>query len=307
MDDRISNLTSPMIENILCLVPIQEAARTSILSKEWRYHWTKIPKLVINEGTFQVSPGKGDQHSKRQKLYDAIYQILLQHKGPIHEFTLSTYAGDACYEIDRIISHLPLTNTIKKFTLKLGGYTFPISLSPLNQLTDLYLSRCFLNYQSAFNGFGSLTNLYMKDVYTSKRMLLYLLSNSPLIKSLTLNIGNGHLQGIETCTVTNLFDCLRVIENLTISLWVIKKFAQDGSPRVLPTALIHLKYLCVKHASFYDKYGNFPSLALIMRNSPNLEKLHIRMINYISLENPERDSVAIEDLSDISLEHLTEL
>ncbi|GJU10770.1 F-box/FBD/LRR-repeat protein [Tanacetum coccineum] len=218
MDDRISNLTSPMIENILCLVPIQEAARTSILSKEWRYHWTKIPKLVINEGTFQVSPGKGDQHSKRQKLYDAIYQILLQHEGPIHEFTLSTYAGDACYEIDRIISHLPFDPIYRKLPLKLGGYTFPISLSPLNQLTDLYLSRCFLNYQSAFNGFGSLTNLYMKDVYTSKRMLLHLLSNSPLIKSLTLNIGNGHLQ-----------------------------------------------------------------------------------------ENPERDSVAIEDLSDISLEHLTEL
>ncbi|KAJ0906777.1 putative FBD domain, leucine-rich repeat domain superfamily, F-box-like domain superfamily [Helianthus annuus] len=51
--DRISKLPVGVIESILCLLPIQEAARTSILSKEWRYHWIKIPKLEFIEDQFQ--------------------------------------------------------------------------------------------------------------------------------------------------------------------------------------------------------------------------------------------------------------
>ncbi|GJU52055.1 F-box/FBD/LRR-repeat protein-like protein [Tanacetum coccineum] len=53
--DRISNVPPGVIEIILCLLPTQEAVRTSILSREWRYRWIKIPKLVFEEYKFQVS------------------------------------------------------------------------------------------------------------------------------------------------------------------------------------------------------------------------------------------------------------
>ncbi|GKB37186.1 F-box/FBD/LRR-repeat protein-like protein, partial [Tanacetum coccineum] len=53
--DRIRNVPPSIIETILCLLPIQEAARTSILSRDWRYHWIKIPKLAFIEKMFQVS------------------------------------------------------------------------------------------------------------------------------------------------------------------------------------------------------------------------------------------------------------
>ncbi|KAM0058870.1 putative F-box-like domain superfamily protein [Helianthus debilis subsp. tardiflorus] len=45
--DIITRIPQAIIETILCLLPIEGAARTSILSKEWRYRWTKIPKLVF--------------------------------------------------------------------------------------------------------------------------------------------------------------------------------------------------------------------------------------------------------------------
>ncbi|XP_035842710.1 uncharacterized protein LOC110924098 [Helianthus annuus] len=45
--DIITRLPQAIIETILCLFPIEEAASTSIFSKEWRYRWTKIPKLVF--------------------------------------------------------------------------------------------------------------------------------------------------------------------------------------------------------------------------------------------------------------------
>nr|GEX09430.1 hypothetical protein [Tanacetum cinerariifolium] len=47
--DRLGNLPSSIIESILCLVPIQEAARTSILSREW-----SLTSLYLQEVDFST-------------------------------------------------------------------------------------------------------------------------------------------------------------------------------------------------------------------------------------------------------------
>ncbi|GJU20486.1 F-box/FBD/LRR-repeat protein-like protein [Tanacetum coccineum] len=116
--DRISNVPPSIIETILCLLPIQEAARTSILSRDWRYHWVKIPKLVFDKNSFQASADEtelsileqtfGRQNRRkvmdeRCKVFYAIYQILLLHEGPIHEFTLSMTADNSFVEIDHCL------------------------------------------------------------------------------------------------------------------------------------------------------------------------------------------------------------
>ncbi|KAL9998235.1 putative F-box-like domain superfamily protein [Helianthus debilis subsp. tardiflorus] len=121
--DMFKKLPHTIIENMLCLVTIQEAARTSILSKEWRYHWTKIPKLVFDEETFQVLGDVDDERPRRKeervsniqnqregtsylcKLFYAFYQILLKHEGPIHEFTLDVFSDETCDEIYHIINY----------------------------------------------------------------------------------------------------------------------------------------------------------------------------------------------------------
>ncbi|KAJ0562051.1 putative F-box-like domain superfamily protein [Helianthus annuus] len=148
--DRISKLPVGVIETILCLLPIQEAARTSILSKEWRYHWTKIPKLVFNENTFQVSndgaelsvleqtfdkPSKRKEMAERCKLFYAIYQVLLIHEGPVLEFSLSMHIDGSCVEIDHVLLHLSKKKTLKILTLDFyGSYRLPLSLFSLHQL-----------------------------------------------------------------------------------------------------------------------------------------------------------------------------
>ncbi|MFS8031599.1 putative F-box-like domain superfamily protein [Helianthus anomalus] len=53
--DRITTLPQSIIETILCLLPIEETARTSILSREWRFKWTTIPKLVFLDDTVKRS------------------------------------------------------------------------------------------------------------------------------------------------------------------------------------------------------------------------------------------------------------
>ncbi|KAJ0667128.1 putative F-box-like domain superfamily protein [Helianthus annuus] len=102
--DIITRLPQAIIETILCLFPIEEATRTSILSKEWRYRWTKIPKLVfcqsIVKRTSEMKPlnwwkqlSRVDyariKKDMRCRLFYVIHQVLLLRRGPIHEFTLS--------------------------------------------------------------------------------------------------------------------------------------------------------------------------------------------------------------------------
>nr|GEV91608.1 hypothetical protein [Tanacetum cinerariifolium] len=101
--DTISNLPLPIIENILCILPIKEAVRTSILSRNWRYNWTGIPKLVFDKDTFD-----------KRNIVAAIRQVLFLHRGPIFEFSVSMDSFTNV-ELDQIIHDLARNkDTLKK-------------------------------------------------------------------------------------------------------------------------------------------------------------------------------------------------
>ncbi|KAK9926521.1 hypothetical protein M0R45_023748 [Rubus argutus] len=75
--DKISNLPSGITENFFSYFSIKEAARTSVLSKDWRHRWTTLPFLVFDD--------------KIDHLTEAIVShVLLSHSGPIHTFKLSS-------------------------------------------------------------------------------------------------------------------------------------------------------------------------------------------------------------------------
>nr|XP_043606508.1 F-box/FBD/LRR-repeat protein At1g13570-like [Erigeron canadensis]XP_043606516.1 F-box/FBD/LRR-repeat protein At1g13570-like [Erigeron canadensis]XP_043606524.1 F-box/FBD/LRR-repeat protein At1g13570-like [Erigeron canadensis]XP_043606532.1 F-box/FBD/LRR-repeat protein At1g13570-like [Erigeron canadensis] len=311
--DMISKLPPSILETILCLLPIQEAGRTSILSKEWRYHWTKIPKLAFIENTFQEStdgnelfgaPSQRKTMTKRCKLFYAIYQILLMHEGPLHEVFLSIDTDQSCVEIDHIIFHLSRRNTVKKLTLDfIWGYQLPISLFSLRQLTELCLIRCDLYHQPTFDGFGSLTSLFLKEIMTSTETLLHLLSNCPLLKTLELNL----VQGIHVSAIVNLFQCLPVIENLSIWFQYTEGSEKGGVPLALPTALVYLKNLAIESISFIHRDA-LPFVLLLIRSSPNLEKLKIELLDDSWVELCDRgESFTLENSPDIWLERLYEL
>lgn len=71
--DGLNNIPSSIIEHILSLVPIKYAVRTSILSRNWRYRWTKIPKFVFDlkymvDDEDQLEQFFGDWSSERKEL-----------------------------------------------------------------------------------------------------------------------------------------------------------------------------------------------------------------------------------------------
>ncbi|KAM3357956.1 hypothetical protein P3S68_020887 [Capsicum galapagoense] len=48
-EDRISELPANVIDRILELLPVKDAAKTSILSKNWRYNWAMLSNLQLDE------------------------------------------------------------------------------------------------------------------------------------------------------------------------------------------------------------------------------------------------------------------
>ncbi|KAJ0639587.1 putative leucine-rich repeat domain superfamily, F-box-like domain superfamily [Helianthus annuus] len=250
--DRISTLPQPILETILCLLPTKEAARTSILSREWRYKWTTIPKLDLSHSmwcesasnqTSGIASSSRNRNMRCKSCYD-MQHILLLRQGPIHELSFLIPVED-CLGLDPIMLHLSRNHPVKKLTLSnwdcYSSYKLPTSLFSFHHLTDLDINcldiNCLdLDHPQIFNGFGSLKTLCLRFVGISSKTLLCLLSNCPSLKTLTLvsfhsNI-HPHVVGFrnlfeycnvmqlvgyadDKCTVNELFECLPMIEHLT--------------------------------------------------------------------------------------------
>ncbi|XP_071703717.1 F-box/FBD/LRR-repeat protein At1g13570-like isoform X2 [Rutidosis leptorrhynchoides] len=303
LDGTITTLPSNIIENILWLLPIEEIVRTSLLSKEWRYNWTKVPKVAFIEDLFhdsmfdessgenQLPVDQGFEEStsesemqkmiRRHKFFYAIYQFLLLHQGPIVDFTLSMRSSDAtndCAEIDQILLHLSRKNTVKKLRLS-SMCDLPLSIFSFHQLTELYLSDCSICHVPPFNRFRSLTTLCLKDVRMYKKTLMHILSNNPLLKSLTMVTDGCSIiltRNDEYGTINELFQCLPLIEYLSFYVWDIESFGKGVVPRELATSLVHLKFLQLERMCFLENNW-FQFLVLIIKSSPNLEKLTLKI------------------------------
>ncbi|GJT34448.1 F-box/FBD/LRR-repeat protein [Tanacetum coccineum] len=307
--DIISSLPTTIIDTILCLLPIKDAVRTSKLSRDWRYNWVTIPKLVFDWGDMLGKTSHG--------ILDAIHQVLLLHRGPILEFELSMRnVENKSNAIDQIISHLVRNNnTLKKFTLDLmeSGfhtdfplYEFPLSIFSLHQLTDLYVKNCTFDYNPTISGFRSLTSLYLETnnmINLSKKALLHFFSHCPLLKRLELVLGDEGID--EAITIMDIPKCLPVIEHLSFYRWTVESSAQNSVGRKLPMALVHLKYFCLNMMKLFDDDG-LRFLGLVMRNSPNLEKIKLDIVD----DGFDEDDIKLDTLKhcgDIWFEHLKEL
>ncbi|MFS7981135.1 putative F-box domain, FBD domain, leucine-rich repeat domain superfamily [Helianthus anomalus] len=280
----INTLPQTIIENILCLLPIEEAARTSILSREWRYKWITIPKLDFCWSTVLEIRTQENQTSHVEwarktrelwrKLFNAIPRVLLMHQGPIHEFSIDSITNSDCFELDPIIFHLSRNHAVKKLKLAFNhhmfSYKLPLCAFSMHQLTDLDLRYVDIDHQPIFSGFGSLRSLRLFYVKISKNALLHLLSNCPSLKRFSML---GFI-GRKDCTIVELFECLPVIEHLTIYGDTPELLVLDSVPNELPTSLIHLKYFCFNELYFGDDHGLI-FIHILIKCSPNLEKIEL--------------------------------
>uniref|UniRef100_A0A0V0GZL6 Putative ovule protein n=1 Tax=Solanum chacoense TaxID=4108 RepID=A0A0V0GZL6_SOLCH len=82
-EDIIIALPRNVVDLILELLPVHDAARTSILSSKWRDIWVSLPFLVLNNYFCKKLTAKSANFFRI-----TVDEILLQHVGDIVKFVL---------------------------------------------------------------------------------------------------------------------------------------------------------------------------------------------------------------------------
>ncbi|KAJ9563627.1 hypothetical protein OSB04_008787 [Centaurea solstitialis] len=308
-DDMLNILPSNIIHKILDLLPMRDAFRTSILSRNWRHHCAHVLELYFDDEMFQGSAY--NKLSIECKLTHVIYPILLLHRGPILDFCLRLSELKSCDQIDQMILYLSKSSTVESFTLfiRVGdAHKLLPSFFMLQQLTHLLLLNCAFQPPSTFCGFSRLTRLHFFNVGITCKVLLHFLANCPLLKHFTLFGTEKYLIGRWDSSFVELFECLPLIECLHMNSYPVQCFATGDMPQKLPTlvdslTVLHLTGLCI------SREVELRSALLLVRSSPNIQKIVMELYhnpNEVVSQNA-MNLLDLEDYSNLNLDHLREL
>ncbi|CAN0899823.1 F-box/FBD/LRR-repeat protein At1g13570 [Linum grandiflorum] len=222
--DRISKLPDDVIERILVLLPLGDAARTSVLSTKWKHHWRKIPKLVFDKefGRSLVRDGTvlNSMDALNNRLILIIYKTLLLHDGPVTTFKLSFLGLMPSGEIDQFILYLS-GRGIQEFTLcaPRSDYRFDVLLSSLYSAPDLrYLKLKFCTLTkppSWFLGHNKLTYLELKGVVLPDNFFESFVPGCPLLEALRVTHCDGPDKLEIVAPVLKAFYCQDVVQTLS--------------------------------------------------------------------------------------------
>ncbi|XP_059308696.1 F-box/FBD/LRR-repeat protein At1g13570-like [Lycium ferocissimum] len=183
-EDIITALPRNVVDRILELLPVHDAARTCVLSKKWRDIWTTLPYLVLDNLFCKKLTAKSQ--AVFRKIVD---DILLQHIGntvkfvlDVSEVHLSSYA-----DINRWMRYVT-RNGVKELSLNMSDnriYKLPSYIYNCSTLTHLQLFNCVFKPPNSFLGFQNLTNLHMERI-TFAPTAEFCVINVPLLVELAL-------------------------------------------------------------------------------------------------------------------------
>ncbi|GJZ07389.1 putative F-box-like domain superfamily protein [Tanacetum coccineum] len=205
-EDVISTMPYLVITDILNRLPLKEAARTSIVSREWRRKWTMLTQLVFN-GDFNeyLEETRNEQNSMK-----IINGILRHLKGPITKFTLHVeeegYSIELLEDINRRVMFLS-NNGIKELTFVKYGeiIELPTQFFSCLELKHLKLYNCHFRPMSGFRGFPNLLSLELNEVKFENYKCGEFLTRCPLLEILNVwyNIGS-EIKEVEIAQLENL-------------------------------------------------------------------------------------------------------
>ncbi|CAH9131222.1 unnamed protein product [Cuscuta epithymum] len=186
--DIISNLHESLKQSILMCLPLKDAARTSVLSRKWKYSWTTLPHLKLDETLWQGSSIGEDDYVSITFL-KSLFHAILCHKGPITKVTLSIPGMRIYSEIDWLLFTLS-KNDVEELVLGVcsGEYRLPSSFFGCRKLKHMTLNSCLVHPPCGFTGFSELLSIEMLDVTICSKILASLISCCPLLEHLKLKI-----------------------------------------------------------------------------------------------------------------------
>ncbi|KAF5762076.1 putative F-box domain, leucine-rich repeat domain superfamily, F-box-like domain superfamily [Helianthus annuus] len=207
-EDVISNMPNDVVTHILERLPLQDAVRTGILSRNWRFKWTMLSQLIFDDNFFEYL-----LETEGENNYGSIISSLIPHlKGVITKFVL--YIEQRTYRIldDEDINHWILLlskNGIKDLTFcKENGprLKLPKHLFSCLELQHLKLVSCCFDPPASFNGFPNLLSLELRSVQFDSGKFGEFFTQCPVLE--TLNFGftfpAGNVKQTEISKLANL-------------------------------------------------------------------------------------------------------
>ncbi|PWA79308.1 F-box domain, Leucine-rich repeat domain, L domain-like protein [Artemisia annua] len=189
--DVISTMPEEVITNILHCLPLQDAVKTSILSKDWKLKWTMITQFVFDKNFYDYLVKTENKHCYQS----IISRLLFLINGAITKFVLYLpHCNEVnVKDINCWIVYLS-KNGIKEFTfqdmdederLKLTSHLFSC-----RELTHLKLDNCSLRPTYEFGGFRNLLSLDLSNISFGGSTCKEFLTQSPLLKILKFSFTN---------------------------------------------------------------------------------------------------------------------
>nr|GMD63272.1 F-box/FBD/LRR-repeat protein At1g13570-like [Ipomoea batatas] len=266
MDDKLINLPMDVLNCILDHLPIRDAARTSVLSRKWRYIWAGHPNLVLDPKNI-VTVTKND-------FVGIGNGILLQHIGPILTFHV---------DISDCIFKPPCGTTgsfhsLKQLSLNQVAFKPEVSASifTASKLETLHLLKCsgmdHLNFDGCSPSLSSLV-LYMNH---GVKLRCFMNCKSITSAKLVLPMEVNYLGLGKRINLASLFEHWPLISNLFLDGYHLKLLAADSITSALPVKVNHLRDLTLYGISFTDLV-QLSSILCLLHSSPRVHSLEIRM------------------------------
>ncbi|KAK1358084.1 hypothetical protein POM88_051340 [Heracleum sosnowskyi] len=343
IEDRISDLPTHLIDDILDRMPVRDGARTSILSKTWKNIWETHPNIHLR-GQFIEQFMSSMKDAKAQYLR-VVNSNLLAHVGPVKTFSLRIPAplnlGDTPYPClwikqlpEKRVKLLDLRNRRPNHTINMPSYFF--SCSDLNWL---YLDNWkLLNPPHKFRGFPNLAKITLCFVaFTTKMSFgtqvqhfelrcctgiehldIQLTDHGKNIKYLNLerSLNMEMRRGLDYHPFTDIkksFNLRRLLGNMSsirtlqvdfIGLW----FLDPGLTfhRHLTSTMENLTTLILYNVALNDMYLISNALCLL-RSMPILKLLEIKVDWCINVQLKSEQYLESPDCADVTLNQLREV
>lgn len=223
--DRISSLPDELIHHIMSLLPIEDATRTSVLSKRWEFLFLTFPIVEFDEIWF-YQMDDDNERGRRMFIQYLRESLSRRHFNLMQKLRISTvfpHDYELNHLVNRYVASALLRGRVQQIHLRIKNppdplvcdhYVLPrVIFSSGSSLVTLILEDCQCGVYNKVS-FPSLKNLTMRYVHVTNRLVQRMISNSPQIDTLrlefchgfdTLKVFNRTLRRLIVCGCNDLF------------------------------------------------------------------------------------------------------
>ncbi|XP_074290502.1 putative F-box/FBD/LRR-repeat protein At1g22000 isoform X2 [Silene latifolia] len=222
LENRIEALPDDVLISIVSHLNLKEAARTSVISRSWRYLWTHTTGGLDFVESIPKHTEQNILDLSRFKLIDWVNQVLNVHKAStLDVFKVSFGISDESSNVINKWIKFALQRRVKRLLLDFRC----IESSPYAKfsVTTHVFTNCPL---------GSLTCLHLKNVDMTETVLEFILLNFPLLQVLHLNSVSS-LARLKIAGPSPFLRCLKIkhcfsLHSLEVHAVNIVSFAYHG-------------------------------------------------------------------------------